>query len=146
MTKTASKPLVRPRGSSSTSSTHRLAEGAVSPRLDELTEASESDIVRYSLLTLPPRGRTDWERLERMTDDEIEAAVRDDPDAAPITDEDFWRDATLVLPPPKEAISINVDQDVVAWFRSLGRDHKLLMNRALRGYMELHNDRTEDEG
>lgn len=32
------------------------------------------------------RGKTDWERLDALTDEEIHAAVRSDPDAAPI-----WR-------------------------------------------------------
>ena len=102
--------------------------------------------MRYSLLTLPPKDATDWERLERMTDDEIEAAVRDDPDAAPIADEDFWRNATLIPAPSKEAISIRVDQDVLDWFRSLGRGYQTRMNMVLRGYMELHQEKPGDEG
>lgn len=41
---------------------------------------------------------TDWERLRTMTDDEVHAAVTADPDIKP-TDEAFWKDASLVIPP-----------------------------------------------
>jgi len=32
-----------------------------------------------------PRGKTDWVRLDTMTDDEIMAAALSDPDAQPLT-------------------------------------------------------------
>jgi putative transcriptional regulator len=35
----------------------------------------------------PPRGKTDWARLDATTDDEILAAARSDPDAQPLTRE-----------------------------------------------------------
>jgi hypothetical protein len=40
----------------------------------------------------------DWERFDAITDEEIEAAVRDDPDAPPIVDDDWFAAATLVMP------------------------------------------------
>jgi putative transcriptional regulator len=36
-----------------------------------------------------PVGRTDWERLRNMTDEEVEAAALSDPDAQPMTDEEL---------------------------------------------------------
>jgi len=36
-----------------------------------------------------PEDRTDWDRLARMTDEEIEAAALSDPDAQPMTDEEL---------------------------------------------------------
>lgn len=91
--------------------------------------------MRYTLLDLPPDD-TDWDRLRRMTDEEVEAAVRSDPDAGPPTDEAFWQDAELVLPPPKEPISIRVDSDVLDWFRAQGRGYQTRMNAVLRAYVE----------
>jgi len=38
-----------------------------------------------------PPDRTDWERLNRLTDDEIEAAALSDPDAQPMTDAELAR-------------------------------------------------------
>jgi hypothetical protein len=43
------------------------------------------------------QGRTDWERLRNMTEEEIEAAAASDPDNPP-TDREFWRDARTVYP------------------------------------------------
>lgn len=40
---------------------------------------------------------TDWERVKKMTDEEIEANANDDPDCQP-TDDDFWDDAKVVKP------------------------------------------------
>ena len=34
-----------------------------------------------------PRGRTDWTRLDTMSDEEVMAAARSDPDAQPLTPE-----------------------------------------------------------
>jgi putative transcriptional regulator len=38
-----------------------------------------------------PRGKTDWARLRAMTDDEVMAAARSDPDAQPLTPEQLAR-------------------------------------------------------
>jgi putative transcriptional regulator len=35
----------------------------------------------------PPRGETDWARVEAMTEDEVVAAANSDPDAPPLTSE-----------------------------------------------------------
>ena len=43
------------------------------------------------------KGKTDWARVDALTDAEIAAAVRDDPDAVPL-DLD-WSKAVLVTPP-----------------------------------------------
>ena len=43
-------------------------------------------------------SQTDWERVDSMTDEEIEEAAWSDPDALPL-DDDFWKDARVVFPP-----------------------------------------------
>ena len=45
--------------------------------------------------TLP--DETDWERVDALTDEDIDAAASSDPDAPP-TDASFWKDATVVMP------------------------------------------------
>ena len=40
---------------------------------------------------------TDWERVDALTDEDIEKAASSDPDAPP-TDASFWKDATVVMP------------------------------------------------
>jgi uncharacterized protein (DUF4415 family) len=79
-------------------------------------------------------SRTDWDYLDRVTDDEIAAAVARDPDAAPI-DLD-WSKAVLVMPAKKTAISIRVDDDVLAFFRKQGEGYQRRMNAVLRSYMD----------
>jgi uncharacterized protein (DUF4415 family) len=42
----------------------------------------------------------------------------------------------VVTPVPKEAISIRVDSDVLAWFREGGSGYQTRMNAVLRSYMD----------
>jgi hypothetical protein len=51
---------------------------------------SSERIVRYTAEDLPP-SRTDWERLRTMTEEEIEANARSDPDNPPWTDDELAR-------------------------------------------------------
>jgi uncharacterized protein (DUF4415 family) len=82
----------------------------------------------------PRKGKTDWARVGSLTDEEIEAAVRNDPDAVPL---DFdWSEAVLVIPPKKKAISIRVDEDVLDYFRKEGAGYQRRMNAVLRSYMQ----------
>src|SRR6266850_1448618 len=45
-----------------------------------------SKVIRYSSDNLPP-DRTDWARLDAMTEEEVTAAALSDPDAQPLTSE-----------------------------------------------------------
>jgi len=80
------------------------------------------------------KGKTDWARVDALTDKEIEEAVRNDPDAVPL-DVD-WSDAVLVIPPRKKAISIRLDEDVLDYFRKEGAGYQRRMNAVLRSYMQ----------
>jgi uncharacterized protein (DUF4415 family) len=80
------------------------------------------------------RGKTDWAAVDALTDEEIEEAVRNDPDAVPL-DVD-WSKAVLVIPPKKKAISIRLDEDVLDYFKKEGAGYQRRMNAVLRSYME----------
>jgi uncharacterized protein (DUF4415 family) len=80
------------------------------------------------------KGKTDWAAVDALTDKDIEAAVRNDPDAVPL-DVD-WSDAVLVIPPRKTAISIRVDDDVLDFFKKQGAGYQRRMNAVLRSYMD----------
>ncbi len=80
------------------------------------------------------KGETDYARLDAMTDEDIAKAVAEDPDACPV-DLD-WSEASLVVPPHRRASVLFVDDDVLAWFRSLGEGYKDRMNAVLRAYMD----------
>lgn len=46
-------------------------------------------------------GRTDWARVDALTDEEIEKAVAEDSDAAPLLDEEWFAKARLLRPGEK---------------------------------------------
>ncbi len=52
-------------------------------------------------------------------------------------DEDFWRDARVVMPSGNGKIhtGIRLDGDVLEWFKSQGKGWQTRMNAALRFYM-----------
>jgi len=81
----------------------------------------------------PTQGRADLARLRRLSDAEIArtapAELRDLP-------EDFWRDARVVVPVAKEAISIRLDSDVIAYFRATGPKYQTRINAVLRSYVD----------
>ena len=61
-----------------------------------------------------------------MTDEEIERAVADDPDAAPLDID--WSKATLARVVPKTPVSIRIDPDILAFFKSKGRGYQTRIN------------------
>ena len=80
------------------------------------------------------KGKTDWAVVDALSDAEIAAAVRNDPDAVPVDID--WSDAELVIPPKKKAISIRVDADVLDFFKQHGSGYQRRINAVLRSYME----------
>jgi len=83
----------------------------------------------------PVKDRTDYARLAKLTDDEIERMARSDPDH-PGLDDEFWRQVEEIgAPRSKEAISIKLDKDVLAFFRKQGRGYQTRINAVLRHYM-----------
>ena len=81
------------------------------------------------------KGRTNLERLESITDEEIEAQMRDDPDWADFMDID-WSKATIVYPQPKNAVSIRLDSDVLDFFKASGKGYQTRINAVLRHFMQ----------
>lgn len=84
------------------------------------------------------KSRTDWARVDLLTDAEIEAAVASDPDAAPILTEEWFRQAGWMPPLTKKGVFLRLDPDVVAWFKEGGAGYQTRMNRVLRAYMLAH--------
>lgn len=77
---------------------------------------------------------TDWARVDALTDADIEAAMRSDPDWQDDLDLD-WANAVLVVPPAKTPISIRLDDDVLAFFKAGGPGYQKRINAVLRSYM-----------
>lgn len=77
-----------------------------------------------------------WTAFDALTDEDIARAVAEDPDAAPIRGDDFWKNAKVVYPVPKQAISIRLDEDVLAYFKDQGPGYQSRINAVLRSYVD----------
>jgi uncharacterized protein (DUF4415 family) len=81
----------------------------------------------------PMRSKSDRTRVARWSDAEIEKMAASDPDH-PALDDAFWQAVDRL--PRKEAISIKLDDDVLAFFRRQGRGYQTRINAVLRRYMQ----------
>ena len=87
-------------------------------------------------------SQTDWEALEKKTDEEIREAVEGDPDTH-FLDED-WFEAATFPSAEKERISIRLDEDILEFFRSQGRGYQSRINKVLREYMTVRQYKGEE--
>ena len=74
-------------------------------------------------------SKTDWDRLARQSDKDIDTSD------IPELDEDFFRQAELRVP-VKQAVTIRLDADVLAWFKEQGSGYQTRINQLLRQYMQ----------
>lgn len=102
---------------------------------------SEERIVRRTRDTLPP-GRTDWARVDGMSEAEVEAAALSDADSPPWTEEEL-RNAMLVMPEErgKVPISIRLDAEVLGYFKEQGRGYQSRINAVLRAYVRSRREK-----
>jgi uncharacterized protein (DUF4415 family) len=85
------------------------------------------------------KGKTDWRRVEALTDERIRRGIEEDPDAHP-TNEAFWKKAKIVMPQAKETMTIRLDADVLEWFRKQGKGNQTRINTVLRSYVRAQGD------
>ena len=98
----------------------------------------DKNIKTYSaeeLLTMIDAGedRTDFARIDAMTEVGLEQAIADDPDWQGIP-KDWHHGAEAVMPRHKVPISIRLDADLVEFFRGQGRGWQTKVNAILRAY------------
>ena len=72
--------------------------------------------------------------IDAMTDDEIDFS-----DIPEVTDFSGFKRG-LFYRPKKEAVTIRLDSDVVAWFKASEPKYQTAVNRVLRDYMISHLD------
>jgi uncharacterized protein (DUF4415 family) len=75
-------------------------------------------------------SKTDWVRVDALRDDTIDTS-----DIPSLTDAQLAR-MTLRVPRELTAVTVSVDPEVLAWFRSQGEDFEQCINVALRVYVE----------
>jgi uncharacterized protein (DUF4415 family) len=86
------------------------------------------------------KSLTDWERLDAPKDSDID--LSDIPEISP----EMFAKAVVrrgLKPLPRKAqITLRLDSDVLAWFKTQGRGYQTRMNALLRAYMEAHRQET----
>ena len=82
----------------------------------------------------PFASKTDWARIDAMTDEELTANAESDPDSIPYTDEE-WAAATVIRP-GKVSVGIRLDSDLLDWFKKRGSGYQTRINSVLRRYVE----------
>ena len=78
------------------------------------------------------RTKSDLQRIDRMTDEEIDYSDIPEVDAA------FFETARVIVPPGKKQVTIRLDNDVLAWLKDQGRGYQTKINAILRAYYEAH--------
>jgi uncharacterized protein (DUF4415 family) len=76
-----------------------------------------------------------------MSDSDIHAGIEADPDAH-ATDEDFWKEAKVVYPKPKQVVTMRLDADLLEWFRQES-GYQTRINAILRAYMKTNSNKAE---
>jgi len=100
---------------------------------------SRSGTVRYSAdrigaLRRKGASRTDWAKVDAMSEADLEASIAADPDD--VRESPDWTQAVKGLPPRKAPIKLRLDSDVLAWFRATGKGYQTRMNNVLRAFVE----------
>jgi len=85
-------------------------------------------------------SKTDWKRVEAMTDHELTQNAVSDPDNPPVNEDFFARAEQVQLPSgPKQLVSLRIDSDVLSWFKEKGKGYQTMINAVLRAYKESQN-------
>jgi len=101
------------------------------------------------------QSRTDWKRVDAITDEESIRAAEADPDNPPLTDDQLarMRPAKEVIPeiveavrerhgphktPSKVPVSIRLSPEVVEYFKSQGKGWQTQIDNILREYARNH--------
>jgi uncharacterized protein (DUF4415 family) len=89
-------------------------------------------------------SRTDWSKVDAVTDQQLQAAIEADEDETGIKPD--WTQARLVTPQPKQSIHLRVKPEVLEWFKSEGKGYQTRMNAVLEQYMKANKHHQEANG
>ncbi len=95
-------------------------------------------IVRKSIQEIKKmKSRTDWKRVDAIKDDEIDYSE------IPELDEDWFKEAIVVMPRTKVVVTLRIDPDVLAWFKKQGSGYQTRINALLRAYMDAQSSQLK---
>lgn len=76
------------------------------------------------------KSRTDWARVDAMTDEEIDYSE------IPELDEEWFKHATFGVPEPKVTITIRIDKEILDWLKTDGPGYQTRINAILGAYID----------
>ena len=92
---------------------------------------SEENTVRYSRDDLPEDSQTDWNRVAVLTEAELNAAARSDPDAPPFMSAEDWEKTEILA-------QIPIDRETFEYCTKHGGGIQTVIKNAVREYMDTH--------
>ena len=78
--------------------------------------------------------KSDLARIDAQSDQDIDYS-----DILEL-DEQFFKDARVVVPPGKKQLTLRLDADVLDWLKAQGKGYQSRINAVLRAYYEAHRD------
>ena len=79
-------------------------------------------------------SETNWDMIDSLTDETIDRTE------LPPLDDSFFAKAKWRMPEKPVAITIHIEPNLLAWFRSQGSEYEQRMIAALRIYAQAHKD------
>jgi hypothetical protein len=109
----------------------------------------------------PSKRRTDWDRVDRMTDEEIRVAAARDPDAH-LDDQAFWAQAEVLTPEERHArrtgkipagrpisesarIDIRIEPELKQWADAYARSLGIKVSGLIRMLLSKERQKVESE-
>ena len=91
------------------------------------------NIVSYTskelaLMQKQGKSQTDWQRVITTKDEDIEAAIKADPDGEEISDED-WESAKLIVP-------LELAPEMMSWLQAHSENYQVHIQRLIREAMQ----------
>ena len=80
------------------------------------------------------KSETDWNRIDSMKDEDID--LSDIPEMG----DEFFKNATVMMPEPKASVTLRVDREVLEWFKCRGKGYQTRMNAVLKAYVTAHRE------
>jgi len=74
---------------------------------------------------------TDWKKVDGMIDEDIDFSD------IPELDDNFFKNAKIILPKPKVPITLRVEADVLEWYKATGGKYQTLIHAVLKEYAKV---------
>lgn len=89
-------------------------------------------------------SQTDWERLNTMSEAEVEHLAAEDMAETGIATD--WTEHTrIIFPRAKERVTVRLDADIVNWLKAQGKGYQTRINAILRAYVTSQKAREKRE-